>query len=68
MKYSIPALAVLLLAGSAAFMSPAAAQPAQACLRQNMVNGWKVVDDQNLIVIDRVGRQFSVALARAAMT
>ena len=29
----------------------------QQCLRQNMVNGWKVVNDQTLIVDDRVGQQ-----------
>ncbi len=42
----------------------AAAQPAQTCLRQDMVNGWKVVNDQTLIVTDRVGKQFTVSLAK----
>jgi hypothetical protein len=44
---------------------PAMAQPAQApkaCLRQDMVNGWTVVNDRSLIVTDRVGKKFAVAL------
>jgi len=61
MKYLVPALSALLLAGAA---HPAAAQPQQQCLRQNMVNGWKVVNDQTLIVTDRVGHQFTVSLAK----
>ena len=62
MKYLVPTLGALLLAAAA----PAAAQPASSgqCLRQNMVNGWKVVDDQTLIVNDRVGHQFTVSLAK----
>jgi hypothetical protein len=66
MKYLIPALGALLLAG-AAFAAPASAQPMQPqqqCLRQNMVNGWKVVNDQTLIVDDRVGHKFTVSLAK----
>jgi hypothetical protein len=62
MKYLVPALWALLLAGPAA-AAPGAAGPEQ-CLHQNMVNGWKVVDDQTLIVSDRVGRQFTVSLAK----
>ena len=38
----------------------ASAQPAQSCLRQDMVNGWKVVNDQTLIVTDRVGKQYTL--------
>ena len=63
MKYLFPALSALLLTG-AALAAPAAAQPQQQCLRQNMVNGWKVVNDQTLIVTDRVGHQFTVSLAK----
>lgn len=63
MKYLIPALGALILAG-AGLASPAAAQPQGQCLRQNMVNGWKVVNDQTLIVDDRVGRKFTVSLAK----
>ena len=63
MKYLVPALGALLLAG-AALAAPAAAQPQQQCLRQNMVNGWKVVDDQTLIVDDRIGHTFTVSLAK----
>jgi hypothetical protein len=29
-----------------------------------MVDGWKVVNDQTLIVNDRVGRKYTVTLAR----
>jgi Family of unknown function (DUF6491) len=61
MKHLIPAMGALLVAG-AALATPAAAQ--DLCLRQNMVNGWKVVNDQTLIVDDRVGRQFTVSLAK----
>jgi hypothetical protein len=63
MKYLVPALGALFLAG-AALAVPAAAQPQQQCLRQNMVNGWKVVNDQTLIVDDRVGHKFTVSLAK----
>lgn len=61
MKYLVCAAA--LLAACALTSSPAAAQ-GQACLAKNMVDGWKVVNDQTLIVNDRVGRQFTVTLAR----
>ena len=65
MKYLISACAALLAAG-AFCASPAAAQPrqTQACLAKNMVDGWKVVNDQTLIVNDKVGRKFTVTLAR----
>jgi hypothetical protein len=65
MKYLVSA--ALLAAGFAIALSPpAAAQPAQsqACLAKNMVDGWKVVNDQTLIVNDRVGRKFTVTLQR----
>ncbi len=66
MKFLISAAVVA--AGAAALISsPAAAQPQQprqACLAKNMVDGWKVVNDQTLIVNDRVGRQYTVTLAR----
>jgi hypothetical protein len=29
-----------------------------------MVNGWKVVNDQTLVVFDRVGHQYTVALQK----
>jgi hypothetical protein len=44
---------------------PAMAQPAgsaKVCLRQDMVNGWNVVNDKTLIVSDRVGKKFTVSL------
>ncbi len=53
------------LAGAAGFVAAEAdAQPAQSCLRQDMVNGWKVVNDQTLIVTDRVGKQYTLSLAK----
>lgn len=53
--------AVLVISLSA----PSLAQPAQSgkvCLRQDMVNGWDVVNDKTLIVTDRVGKRFTVSL------
>ncbi|HZQ41441.1 MAG TPA: DUF6491 family protein [Rhizomicrobium sp.] len=32
------------------------------CLRQNMVWGWKVVDDKTLIVTDKVQKTYKVSL------
>jgi hypothetical protein len=61
MKFLTAALAVALLAGAVA---PAAAEAQGQCLRQDMVNGWKVVDDRTLIVTDRVGHQYTVALEK----
>jgi Family of unknown function (DUF6491) len=60
---------VLLWAGFAALSSvTATAQPVQppqgACLQQNRVDGWKVIDDQTLIVNDRTMRKFKVSLAK----
>jgi hypothetical protein len=57
----IPLCAVLAISLS----PPALAQPAQpgkVCLRQDMVNGWDVVNDKTLIVTDRVGKKFTVSL------
>ena len=65
MKFLVPACAALVAAGSLALLSsPAAAQSQQVCLAKNMVQGWKVVNDQTLIVEDRVGRRYTVTLAR----
>lgn len=66
MRYFVPAAAAaLLMAGAALTASPAAAQPRQQmCLQQNMVNGWKVINDQTLIVTDRVNRQYQINLMR----
>ncbi len=38
------------------------APAAKVCLRQDMVRGWKVIDDKTLIVTDRVNKQFTVSL------
>jgi len=61
MKTIMTALIASLLVGA---LAPTAAEAQEACLRPNMVNGWKVVNDQTLIVFDRVGRQYTVALAK----
>ena len=57
------ALAVALVAGFVPLpLSAQPAQPEKACLRQDMVHGWDVVNDKTLIVTDRVGKKFTVAL------
>jgi len=61
MKTMMSALIASLLVGA---LAPTAAEAQGACLRENMVNGWKVINDQTLIVFDRVGRQYTVALAK----
>jgi len=61
MKTIMTALLASMLVGA---LAPTAAEAQGACLRQNMVNGWKVVNDQALIVFDRVGRQYNVALQK----
>ena len=60
----ILASAVLATLLSGAFVPVAEAAQEQQCLRQNMVNGWKVIDNQTLIVSDRVGRQYTVRLEK----
>jgi hypothetical protein len=57
--------------GTLALTQPVVAQPSRpaaapggACLQQNMVDGWRVVNDQTLIVNDRIGRKFTVSLAK----
>jgi hypothetical protein len=66
MKYLVSA-ALLATGLAAGLCSPAIAQPAQLpqgqCLQQNRVDGWKVVNDQTLIVTDRSMRKFKVSLA-----
>ena len=54
-------LAPFLLTTGAAEAQPAA--PPAACLRQDMVDGWNVVNDRTLIVTDRVGKKFTLSLA-----
>jgi hypothetical protein len=61
MKLMMTALIASLLAGA---LAPTAALAQEQCLRSNMVNGWKVVNDQTLVVTDRVGHQYTVALAK----
>jgi Family of unknown function (DUF6491) len=71
MKYLISA--ALALGGVFLLALPVAAQPLAAppaqlpqgqCLQQNRVYGWKVIDDQTLIVDDRSMRKFKVTLAK----
>ena len=59
----LPAALAAALLGAVIAPTAAEAQGAQ-CLRQNMVNGWKVINDQTLIVTDRVGHQCTVALEK----
>jgi len=37
-------------------------QPGKVCLRQDMVYGWDVVNDRTLVVTNRLGKKFTVAL------
>ena len=55
-------LATALLASVLVGALAPSAMAAEQCLRRNMVNGWKVVNDQHLVVIDRVGRAYDVNL------
>ena len=55
-----PFVLFISLAAQAEAMAPA--QPPSVCLRQNMVWGWKVVDNQTLIVTDRVQKVYKVSL------
>ena len=61
MKTTMTALIASLLVGA---LAPTAAEAQEQCLRPNNVNGWKVINDQTLIVFDRVGHQYAVALAK----
>ena len=45
-----------------AAMAPAKTPPQQVCLRQDMVWGWKVVDDKTLIVTDKAQKIYKVSL------
>jgi hypothetical protein len=69
MKY--PIFVCLALGALALTAWPAAAQPSAPpqlpngqCLQQNRVDGWKVIDDQTLIVTDRSFRKYKVSLAK----
>lgn len=53
-------LAMFIFASGIAQAQPAA--PPAACLRQDMVQGWTVVNDRTLVVTDRVGKTFTVSL------
>jgi hypothetical protein len=61
MRVSIAAsLGLILFAPSLANAQPAAPKP--ACLRQDMVQGWDVVNDRTMIVTNRVGQKFTLSL------
>jgi hypothetical protein len=60
MRVSIVASLSLILFASSANAQPVA--PKTVCLRQDMVQGWDVVNDRTLIVTDRVGRKFRLSL------
>lgn len=62
MKKTNLTLAFALFASLATASTGASAQQTPQCLSQNTVNGWKVVNDQTLIVSDRVGRQYLMKL------
>jgi hypothetical protein len=52
------------------FVAPLAAGAASTeragiCLRQDMIEGWNVLDDSTLIVTDRAGKKFRVSLTGA---
>jgi len=55
--------AVVLVAPLAAKAAPAAVQA--PCLRPNMVKDWKVLDDNTLIVTDRLDKKFRLSLSGA---
>jgi len=57
------ALAVVLAVPVA--VQAATAAPTGVCLRQDMVQGWNVLNDSTLIVTDRVGKKFRLSLAGA---
>ena len=53
------------LAALCALSMAAEGAPAKICLRQEAVQGWKVLDDDVLIVTDRTGKKFRLAMAGA---
>jgi hypothetical protein len=63
MRTPIVAFVLLLAAPGAAEAAPAGTSG--VCLRQDMVQGWNVLNDSTLIVTDRVGKKFRVSLAGA---
>lgn len=56
-------LAIAFAAPSAAKAAPASGQ--SPCLRQDMVQGWKVLNDSTLIVTDRTNKKFRLSLTGA---
>jgi hypothetical protein len=62
-RIAAASFAIILVAPSAAEAASAIVQA--PCLRQDMVKGWKVLDDNTLIVTDRVDEKFRLSLAGA---
>jgi hypothetical protein len=60
MRIRVVVFALLLAAPMAAEAAPAA--PPGICLRQDMVQGWNVLNDDTLIVTDRAGKKFRLLL------
>jgi len=61
----IDVVAFILILGTALGSQAAPAAPSGICLRQDMVQGWSVLNDSTLIVTDRVGKKFRLSLAGA---
>ncbi|MES2294707.1 MAG: DUF6491 family protein [Pseudomonadota bacterium] len=61
----IDVVAFILILGTALGGQAAPAAPSGICLRQDMVQGWSVLNDSTLIVTDRVGKKFRLSLAGA---
>jgi hypothetical protein len=58
----VPAAALIPQVQAQTASLAAAPKPAPVCLRQDMVWGWKVVDDKTLIVTDKVRKSYTVSL------
>ena len=61
-RMRIDLVALILILGAPAAAQAAPATPAGLCLRQDMVQGWNVLNDSTLIVTDRVGKKFRLSL------
>lgn len=63
MRIRATALTLIIATPLAAGAAPA--KQAGVCLRQDVIEGWNVLDDSTLIVTDRVGKKFRISLAGA---
>lgn len=62
MRIALFALLALCIPLSAQARAAALDKSSTVCLRQNMVLGWKVVDNRTLIVTDKVQKAYKVSL------